>query len=179
MFQVLLPLLLLSAICIAAPSQLQLHSELQSASQSASQSAPQQRASDLDYTPIRSVTDDERYTVIHPDVKLVPLTKVKHGKGNIVFSAGQRISGDKLLVNNYDDESFTKAVNLEVFMRYPLAIGTGSTLTSIEIYVDSSANDADAYFTAGGIGKTTASILLTSDQTRTFSYEAFFYGYLA
>ncbi|KAM8721375.1 hypothetical protein ACLKA7_007274 [Drosophila subpalustris] len=173
MLQMLLPLLLLSASSIAAPTQLQ----FESASSSAAQSAPQQRASDLDFTPITAVKENERFTDLNPDVELVALTKEKHGKGNIVFTAGQRISGDKLLVNNYDDESFTKAVDLEVLMKYPSASGTGSTLTSIEIYVDSSANEADAYFTAGGIGKTTASLLLTSDQTRTFSYEAFFYGY--
>ncbi|KAH8414861.1 hypothetical protein KR215_007589, partial [Drosophila sulfurigaster] len=135
------------------------------------------RASDLYYTPITSVTDETRYTTKNPDVELVALTKVKHSKGNLVFSSGQRISGDKLLVNNYADESFTTAVNVEVEMRYPSATGTGSTLTCIEIYVDSSANDADAYFTEGSIGKTAAAILLTSDQTRTFSYEAYFYGY--
>ncbi|KAH8295880.1 hypothetical protein KR044_001281 [Drosophila immigrans] len=168
MLQVLLALLLLSVGTIAAPTMLQVVQ---------SSSAPQQRASDLFYTPITSVTDENRYTSLHPDVKLVALTKVKHSKGNIVFSAGERISGDKLLVNSYDDESFTTAVNLEVQMRYPSKDGTGSTLTCIEIYVDSSANDADAYFVEGNVGKTAASILLISDQTRTFSYEAFFYGY--
>lgn len=85
--------------------------------------------------------------------------------------------GDKLLVNNYDDESFTTAVDIEVTMRYPSTAGTGSTLTCIEIYVDTSANDAAAYFADGAIGQTTALVLLTCNQTRTFSYEAFFYGY--
>ncbi|KAH8386386.1 hypothetical protein KR093_000177, partial [Drosophila rubida] len=135
------------------------------------------RATDLFYTAIVPVTEETRFTNRYPDTKLVALTKVKHSKGNLVFSAGQRISGDKLLVNSYDDESFTTAVNVEVLMRYPSETGTGSTLTCIEIYVDSSANDADAYFTEGNVGKTAAAILLTSDQTRTFSYEAFFYGY--
>ncbi|XP_034104462.1 uncharacterized protein LOC132796929 [Drosophila nasuta] len=175
MLQVLLPLLLLSASSIAAPS-LQSVQSVQSV-QTTAQSTAQQRASDLYYTPITSVTDETRYTTKNPDVELVALNKVKHSKGNLVFSSGQRISGDKLLVNNYADESFTTAVNVEVEMRYPSATGTGSTLTCIEIYVDSSANDADAYFTEGSIGKTAAAILLTSDQTRTFSYEAYFYGY--
>lgn len=181
MLQVLLPLLLLSISSFAAPSQLQLQLQMQSQSQSTAQSAsqlvPQQRANDLDTTPIYAVTDGSRFPEKNKDVKLVALHKVKHGKGNIVFSSGQRITGDKLLVNNYDGESFTKASDLEVQMVYPLKSGTGSTLSCIEIYVDSSGNDADAYFFDGGIGKTTASILLTSDQTRIFSYEAFFYGY--
>ena len=101
MLKKLLPLLLLSASSIAAPTQFQLQFQSASASQSASPSAaqsealsaPQQRASDLDFTPITSVKENERFTYLNPDVKLVPLTKVKHGKGNIVFSAGQRISG--------------------------------------------------------------------------------------
>ncbi|TDG39160.1 hypothetical protein AWZ03_014414, partial [Drosophila navojoa] len=84
---------------------------------------------------------------------------------------------DKLLVNNYDDESFTTAVDVEVFMSYLSKSGSAITLTSIEIYVDTTADDANAYFTDGGIGSSEASILLACNQTRTFSYEAVFYGY--
>lgn len=84
MLPVLLSLILLSAIsAIAAPSQ----------SQSAVQSAPHQRASDLDYSPIKSVTDETRYTTLNPDAKLDALDKVKHSKNNIVFSSGERITG--------------------------------------------------------------------------------------
>ncbi|EDV99593.1 uncharacterized protein LOC6564731 [Drosophila grimshawi] len=166
MLQVCLVLFVLSACALAAPSQSQLPSQQQ-----------QQRSSDLDYSPIQTVTNETRFTTLNPSVQLVPLKKVKHAKGNIVFSAGERITGDKLLVNNYDDESFTTAVDVEVQMRYPSSSGISITLTSIEIYVDASADDANAYFIDGGIGKHKASILLDCNLTRTFSYEAFFYGY--
>ncbi|XP_030567026.1 uncharacterized protein LOC115767037 [Drosophila novamexicana] len=169
--QVILSLLLLGACALAAPTQ---HQKQQSPSLSQS---PSQRATDLVYTPITSVTDATRYTSKNPGVELLALNKVKHAKGNIVFSAGERITGDKLLVNSYDDESFTTTVDIEVEMTYSSSSGTGVTLTSIEIYVDTSADDADAYFINGGIGKSKASILLACNQTRTFSYEAFFYGY--
>ncbi|XP_023176392.1 uncharacterized protein LOC111603149 [Drosophila hydei] len=168
MQRVILSLLLLSACALAAPTQ-------QQDSQSSLPSQPQsQRATDLIYTPIKPVTDEDRFTTRKPDIKLTALKKVKHAKGNIVFSSGERISGDKLLVNNYDDESFTTAEDIEVEMTYK---GNAITLTSIEIYVDTTADDASAYFTAGGIGKSEASILLACNQTRTFSYEVFFYGY--
>ncbi|ALC49996.1 CG15044, partial [Drosophila busckii] len=133
------------------------------------------RASDLDTSAITSVTDEERFCTLNPTVELIELKKVKHAKGNMVFSANDRIQGDKLLVNNYDDESFTTAVDIEVQLKYTSA--SGNTLTSIEIYVDASAGDANAYLVGGGIGKNTAHILLACNQTRTFSYEAYFYGY--
>ncbi|EDW07159.1 uncharacterized protein LOC6584186 [Drosophila mojavensis] len=166
---IIVSLLLLSACALAAPSQ---QLELQSPPDPQSQ-----RATDLVYTPIKPVTDENRYTTLNPDVKLTALNKVKHAKGSMVFSSGERISGDKLLVNNYDDESFTTAVDVEVVMSYSSKTGSATTLTSIEIYVDTTADDASAYFTAGGIGSSEASILLACNQTRTFSYEAVFYGY--
>ncbi|XP_064538511.1 uncharacterized protein LOC135428449 [Drosophila montana] len=176
--QVILSLLLLGACALAAPTQQQQSPSLSSSSSLSSQSqSTSQRATDLVFTPIKPVTDDTRYTSQNPGVELLALNKVKHAKGNIVFSAGERITGDKLLVNNYDDESFTTTVDIEVEMTYSSSSGTGVTLTSIEIYVDTSAEDADAYFIDGGIGKSKASILLACNQTRTFSYEAFFYGY--
>lgn len=89
MLQVLLSLILLCASsAIAAPSQSQSQSQLQL----------QLRASDLDYSPIKSVTDETRYTTLNPDAKLDALDKVKHSKNNIVFSSGERITGTWLSV---------------------------------------------------------------------------------
>ncbi|XP_030379201.1 uncharacterized protein LOC115627611 [Scaptodrosophila lebanonensis] len=138
---------------------------------------PAARAVDLAYTEITPVTDATRYTALNPNVQLTAFTKVKHVKGNIVFSAGERITGDHLMFNHYDDKTFTKLTDIEVQMTYPASGNTGLTLTAIEIYVDLSADDANAYFIDGGIDQKYAKILLTCDQTRTFVYETFFYGY--
>ncbi|KAH8409120.1 hypothetical protein KR009_008329, partial [Drosophila setifemur] len=138
---------------------------------------PHARASDLYYTDITPVTDDTRYTTLNPDVTPTEMNKVKHSKGNVVFSSGERKSGDRLIVNHYDDESFTSAVDIEVLMSYPAGASTGVTLTCIEVYVDMSADDAGGYITQGGIGQTNAEILLTANYTRSFVYESFLYGY--
>ncbi|KAH8235544.1 hypothetical protein KR032_002177, partial [Drosophila birchii] len=138
---------------------------------------PHARASDLYYTDITPVTDETRYTSLNPDVKLQEMNKVKHSKGNIVFSSGERTSGDRLIVNHYDDESFASANDIEVMMSYPAGASTGVTLTCIEVYVDMTAEDAGGYLTKGGIGQTNAEILLTSNLTRSFVYETFIYGY--
>ncbi|KAH8267086.1 hypothetical protein KR018_002145, partial [Drosophila ironensis] len=138
---------------------------------------PVSRANDLYCTDITPVTDDTRYTTIYPDVPLTEMTKVKHSKGNVVFTSGERTSGDRLIINHYDDESFASAVDIEVLMRYPAESSTGVTLTCIEVYVDMSADDAGGYITKGGIGKTVAEILLTANLTRSFVYETFIYGY--
>ncbi|EDW33793.1 GL27029 [Drosophila persimilis] len=138
---------------------------------------PHARASDFYYSDISPVTDDKRFTHLYPEVELSEMNKVKHSKGNIVFTSGERISGDRLVVNHYDDESFATAVDIEVLMRYPAESSTGVTLTCIEIYVDTTASDAGGYLTRGGIGETIAEILLTSNGTRSFVYETFIYGY--
>lgn len=54
---------------------------------------PHARASDLAYTEITPVTDDTRYTSLHPDVLLTEMDKVKHSKGNVVFTSGERTKG--------------------------------------------------------------------------------------
>ncbi|XP_002107314.2 uncharacterized protein LOC6726354, partial [Drosophila simulans] len=138
---------------------------------------PHARASDLYYTDITPVTDETRYTTLNPDTQLTEMNKVKHSKGNIVFTAGERASGDRLIVNHYDDENFPSAKDVEVLMSYPAGASTGVTLTSIEVYVDMAADDAGGYLTKGGIGQTNVEILLTSNQTRSFVYETFIYGY--
>ncbi|XP_016966945.1 uncharacterized protein LOC108035757 [Drosophila biarmipes] len=138
---------------------------------------PHARASDLYYTDITPVTDDTRYTTLNPDITLTEMNKVKHTKGNIVFTSGERTSGDRLIVNHYDDESFPTPKDIEVLMSYPAGASTGVTLTCIEVYVDQSADDAGGYLSKGGIGQTNVEILLTSNTTRSFVYETFIYGY--
>ncbi|EDV46598.1 uncharacterized protein Dere_GG18116 [Drosophila erecta] len=138
---------------------------------------PNARASDLYYTDITPVTDETRYTTLNPDIQLNEMNKVKHSKGNIVFTAGERASGDRMIVNHFDGDSLTSAKDVEVLMSYPAGASTGVTLTSIEVYVDMMADDAGGYLTKGGIGQTHVEILLTSNLTRSFVYETFIYGY--
>lgn len=90
MLQVLFTLILLSASAIAAPSQAQAQLQV----------AAQQRASDLDYSPIKSVTDETRYLTLNPGTKLDALDKVKHSKNNIVFSSCERITGKLLCLQS-------------------------------------------------------------------------------
>ncbi|KAH8314795.1 hypothetical protein KR074_011213, partial [Drosophila pseudoananassae] len=138
---------------------------------------PHARASDLGYTDITPVTNETRYTTLHPDVVLTEMDKVKHSKGNVVFTSGGRTPGDRVIVNHYDSESFPSAVDTEVLMNYPSGTSTGITLTCIEVYVEMSADDAGGYITAGGIGTTNVEVLLTSNKTRNFVYETYIYGY--
>lgn len=48
---------------------------------------------DLDASEIKTVGDDDRFIVQNPEVQLTPFDKVNHAKGNIIFTAGQRIAG--------------------------------------------------------------------------------------
>lgn len=48
---------------------------------------------DLSHSNIKIVTDDSRYTALHPDAKLDLFKKENYAKGNIIFTAGERIDG--------------------------------------------------------------------------------------
>lgn len=50
-------------------------------------------AIDLNHTEIYTVTETTRFTALNPDVKLDPFQKVRHVKGNYVFTIGDRIAG--------------------------------------------------------------------------------------
>lgn len=87
------------------------------------------------------------------------------------------ISGDKLILTYLDKTQFGKAEDIEVFMNYPEKGRNGMRITQCLIYVDLSSEDADAFITDGGPDYTYADILLTCNQTKSYTYELFLYGY--
>lgn len=114
---IIVSLLLLSVGALAAPSQ-QLELQVPPDPQS-------QRATDLVYSPIKPVTDENRYTTLNPDVKLTALKKVKHAKGNMVFSSGERISGKFKLMRKKNCAKLAKwitfvSLSLSLFLPYSL-----------------------------------------------------------
>ncbi|XP_037939160.1 uncharacterized protein LOC119672227 [Teleopsis dalmanni] len=125
---------------------------------------------------IEVVTDATRYRTLNPDVDLTQFEKV-YVKGSFLFKAGEHITGDSLILRFTDEAQFTKASEVEVLLRYPEKGTNGNTITAIEIYVTASSEDADAWFTEGGINKSYAEILLECNKTVNFSYEIYIYGY--
>lgn len=48
---------------------------------------------DFKKTPITAVTDETRYTTLNPNATYRSLNRIDHVKGNIIFTAGERIDG--------------------------------------------------------------------------------------
>lgn len=48
---------------------------------------------DIEKTDIKTVTDETRFSTVHPDANLSAYDKVNNVKGNIIFKAGERIGG--------------------------------------------------------------------------------------
>ncbi|XP_037819924.1 uncharacterized protein LOC119609275 [Lucilia sericata] len=133
---------------------------------------------DLTKTEITIVTDEDRYTTLNPNATYRPFKKVYHTKGNIIFSAGERIDGDRLIMSFIDESQFARLVDIEVSLWYPNPGYEGKILSFVEFVTDLSTTEADVFFVNdGGIGSTFAEILMTANRTTNFGYQIFMYGY--
>ncbi|XP_067641398.1 uncharacterized protein [Eurosta solidaginis] len=134
-------------------------------------------AADLKYSGIDTVSNDSRYTVLHPEVDLITFDKTHYVGGQYVFSSGKRISGDRLLLNFQDKTQFTSAVDIEALLRYPSQGEDTNIITRVEIYAAVSSEDADTHFVEGGINKSYCHILFAYNSTNYVEFEIFIYGY--
>ncbi|XP_055915432.1 uncharacterized protein LOC129948454 [Eupeodes corollae] len=135
---------------------------------------------ELEYSDIKVIGQNNSYQSLNPQAKFDLFNKIRHVKGNIIFSKGQRIAGDRLLSNHLDSEQFSKPEDVEVLLHYPAA-GEGNTITFVEVLADPdvSAEDANTGFIqgTGGINNKTFKMLVQCKRTEHFAYEVFIYGY--
>lgn len=85
------------------------------------------------------------------------------------------ISDDFLVAQTADAFNYEDTKDVTVQLTYPQA-GTGSIVTYVLIHCEADSTDGNAYVVAGGIGQRFISIVLESTKTRSFSYNAQFYG---
>uniref|UniRef100_A0A1A9WAR4 Uncharacterized protein n=1 Tax=Glossina brevipalpis TaxID=37001 RepID=A0A1A9WAR4_9MUSC len=136
---------------------------------------------DLSSSNIHTVTNETRYTSLHPNVILIPFEKAYHVKGNVILSTGERIEGDHLILTHADEAQYTRDEDVEVLLKYPAYPNNASiyTLTYIQVYVGLTSDETSAYFIgkAGGIGQRFCDILLACNQTHNYGYQIYLYGY--
>ncbi|XP_013119034.1 uncharacterized protein LOC106096055 [Stomoxys calcitrans] len=132
---------------------------------------------DLSHGGIITVTNDTRYFVLHPDSSKEVFDKEHYAKGNIMFTSGQRIEGDRLILTYMDQTQYTRNEDVEVLLQYPAEGRKGYYISFVLIYADVSTTDCDAYFVDGGIGQTYCKILIACNKTSNFGYQIYLYGY--
>ncbi|XP_065364287.1 uncharacterized protein LOC135957466 [Calliphora vicina] len=133
---------------------------------------------DITKTDIKIVTNETRYTTLHPNATYRAFGKVAHAKGNIIFTSGERIDGDRLILSFIDENQFARLVDIEVSLWYPEVGHDGLIISCVEFVTDLSTSDADVYFVnGGGVGDTYAEMLMVANHTYNFGYQIFMYGY--
>ncbi|XP_055846082.1 uncharacterized protein LOC129912026 [Episyrphus balteatus] len=135
---------------------------------------------ELEYTDITVIGKNNSYQTLNPQATFDLFDKIRHVKGNIIFSKGKRITGDQLILNHLDSEQFSKPEDIEVFLRYPSG-SDGKIITLVEVLADpdTTSKDANTGFIkgTGGINNKTFELLVQCKYTANFAYEIFIYGY--
>ena len=83
---------------------------------------------------VQVVQDIDAFKRANPDVNLVPLER-SVGRGQIRYSAGQRVSGDKLVAQDSDSETYSSPQDIILTLQYP-ASGQGSIVTFVDVIVN-------------------------------------------
>ncbi|XP_061387871.1 uncharacterized protein LOC133322936 [Musca vetustissima] len=134
-------------------------------------------SADIQHSGIVTVTNETRYFSQHPDVKPIVFNKEYYAKGNVIFTCGERIDGDQLLLTFMDEDEYTSNKDVEVYLRYPASGLSRYYISYVSIYTYISSTLADAYFVGGGIRQSYAEILMVANKTSNFGYQINFYGF--
>lgn len=84
-------------------------------------------------------------------------------------------SGDKLLADVHDSKSWNELTDVTLKIKYPKS-GVGATLTRVDVFVTHGSDHSSAYFSDGGIGQRSATLVVEAKATTSFQYDALFYG---
>uniref|UniRef100_A0A1L8EG49 Putative secreted protein n=1 Tax=Haematobia irritans TaxID=7368 RepID=A0A1L8EG49_HAEIR len=132
---------------------------------------------DIEHSGIVTVTNETRYFALNPNASRVLFNKEHYAKGNIIFSSGERIDGDRLILTYMDETQFTRNEDAEVLIRYPGENRKGLCVSCVQIYADVSTTACDTYFVDGGTGLDFCKILISCNQTSNLGYQIYMYGY--
>lgn len=116
------------------------------------------------------------FKAANPDVELVPLDIARSTRQQIVYSVGNRISGDRLVATDSNGQSWSSLQDVALTLNYPRS-GTGAVVTYVQVVVNQSSNQGRGYITAGGIGQRRITLVIEAYSTNYFNYNAQIYGY--
>jgi hypothetical protein len=85
-------------------------------------------------------------------------------------------SGDAVVANVNNKQSWPVAQNVTTTLTYPSSGSNGAFLTYVVINCDQSSNMGEAWVSYGGVNQHFIQIIIDTRITTYFNYAAFFYG---
>ncbi|XP_055617469.1 uncharacterized protein LOC129762895 [Toxorhynchites rutilus septentrionalis] len=141
------------------------------------------KAADVEQAPLDTiearitlVDDIAAFKAANPQVELVPLQVARDARLQIVYTLGNRVSGDRLVASGQDGQSWSSLQDVSLNLRYPQS-GTGSVVSFVQVVVNQSSNQGRGYVAAGGIGQRYIQLVIEALNTSFFNYSAQIYGY--
>ncbi|XP_055612489.1 uncharacterized protein LOC129759060 [Uranotaenia lowii] len=129
---------------------------------------------------IQVVQNIAAFKAANPDLLLEPLNvsrrpSVRGALQQIVYSAGSRQSGDRLVAINSNSRYWSSPQDVQVALTYPQS-GTGSIVTYVQVVVNQSSNYGRGYIASGGIGQRRIQLIIEAYSTSSISFTANIYG---
>nr|AYV99545.1 venom polypeptide [Dolopus genitalis] len=125
---------------------------------------------------IEFVDDISAYAAEFPEVDLIPLDSEVQPFGQIRYTLGGRVAGDRIVAQGNNNFNYPTLQDVRLTLNYPQS-GVGAVVSFVEIVVQQTSNDGNAYIAAGGIGQRTIRIILEARRTQSFAYRAAIFGY--
>ncbi|KAG5677425.1 hypothetical protein PVAND_007183 [Polypedilum vanderplanki] len=135
------------------------------------------RNSLIDGNEIQTIfTNIEDFKEKYPNAKIIPMDYHLKADATRSYTLGVRQTGDTVVANTSNKNSWPVAQNVTTTLTYPSSGGSGAFLTYILINCEQSSNIGQAYVTYGGIHQHFIQIVIDTRITTYFNYAAFFYG---
>ncbi|EAT33840.1 AAEL013885-PA [Aedes aegypti] len=125
---------------------------------------------------IEVVQDIAAFKAAHPELDVVPLEVARSTRQQIVYTLGNRLSGDRLVGTSQDGTSWSSLQDVTLNLRYPQA-GSGAVVSYVQVVVNQSSNQGRGYVVSGGIGQRYIQLVIEVYSTSYFQYNAQIYGY--
>ncbi|XP_001664091.2 uncharacterized protein LOC5578882 [Aedes aegypti] len=125
---------------------------------------------------IEVVQDIAAFKAAHPELDVVPLEVARSTRQQIVYTLGNRLSGDRLVGTSQDGTSWSSLQDVTLNLRYPQA-GSGAVVSYVQVVVNQSSNQGRGYVVSGGIGQRYIQLVIEAYSTSYFQYNAQIYGY--
>lgn len=122
------------------------------------------------------IEDIAAFKAAHPELDVVPLESYRNARQQIVYTLGNRVSGDRLVATSQDGQSWATLQDVTLNLRYPQA-GTGAVVSYVQVVVNQSSNQGRGYVVSGGVGQRYVQLAVEAYRTSYFNYNAQVYGY--
>ncbi|XP_065073452.1 uncharacterized protein LOC135697597 [Ochlerotatus camptorhynchus] len=128
----------------------------------------------IEYT-LNVVQDIDAYKAAHPELDVVPLEASRNARQQIVYTLGNRVSGDRLVATNQDGQSWSTLQDVSLDLSYPQS-GVGAVVSYVQVVVNQSSNQGRGYVVSGGIGQRYIRLVIEAYSTSYFNFNAQIYG---